>query len=76
MLIKVDSVRMTINNFKIVRIPAFNLSFISYQEGNTLQFIPLKSDLQRNIVQGRPVAAEKILESYVQAANEYNGLPL
>lgn len=65
-----------INNFKLVKIIALNLSFIGFEKDNVLQFIPMQNDPERNIVQGKAVAATKILETYVKAANDYNGLPL
>jgi hypothetical protein len=73
---KADSVKGHINNYRLVKILAFNISFIASEEGGSaLQFIPLNDDPQRNIIAGRPIAAEKVLEMYVDAANKYNGLP-
>lgn len=72
---KIDSIGGGDKDYKLVRILAFNLNFLSYQEGNITQFIPLQDDRERDIVQGRPVVAEKILERYVKPAIEYNGLP-
>ncbi len=72
---KISEYGKGISNFEIVRIPAFNLSFISYQEGGTLRFVPLQDDRQKEIVQGRAQMAENIVLAYVNAANEYNGLP-
>lgn len=63
-------------DFKLIRILAFNLSFIGVNKEGTLQLTPLQDDPERNIFQGRPIAAERVLETYVKAANEYNGLPL
>ena len=73
---KIDSIGGAERNYTLVRILAFNLNFISFEEGGNLQFIPLQDDLQRDIVQGRPLPAEKILERYAKPARDYNGLPL
>ena len=73
---KIDSIGGAERNYTLVKILAFNLNFLSYEESGTVQFIPLQDDRQRDIVQGRPLPAEKILERYVKPANDYNGLPL
>ena len=73
---KKDSLGGAQRDYTLVKILAFNLSFLAYEEGGTTQLIPLQDDRERDIVRGRPVAAEKIFERYVKAANEYNGLPL
>ena len=62
--------------YKLVKIQAFHLAFLSYSEGGNTLFVPLQDDQEKEIVRGRAVNAGVILEKYVKAANEYNGLPL
>lgn len=73
---KMDSIGGAERNYTLVKILAFNLNFLAYDEGGNMQFIPLQDDRQRDIIAGQPILAGKVLERYVKVANQYNGLPL
>jgi len=62
--------------YKLVKIQAFHLSFLSYSEAGNMLFIPLQDDQEKEIVRGRAASAGAILEKYVKPANDYNGLPM
>jgi hypothetical protein len=61
---------------KLVKILAFHVSFLSYIESGNILFIPLMEDRERELFPGKPVKAEIVLEKFVKAANDYNGLPM
>ena len=62
--------------YKIVKILAFHVSFLSYIKSGNILFIPLMEDRERELFLGKPVKAEIVLEKFVKAANDYNGLPM
>jgi hypothetical protein len=62
--------------YKLVKILAFHMSFLSYVESGNILFIPLMEDRERELFLGKPVKAEIVLEKFVKAANDYNGLPI
>ena len=64
------------HTYRFVKIQAFHLRFLSYTDQSTLMFVPLQEDSAREILKGRPSPAASVLEKYVQAANNYNGLPM
>jgi len=61
---------------KLVKILAFHVSFLSYTESENILFIPLMEDRERELFPGKPVKAENVLEKFVKAAKDYNGLPM
>jgi len=63
-------------SYKLVKILPFHVSFLSFTDSGGLEFIPLQEDRERDLHLGRPVKAELVLEKYVKAANDYNGLPM
>ena len=73
---KIDSLKAGDKDFTLVKLLAFNLNFLSYSDGGTLQFVPLQDDKERGITIGRPIPAAQLIDRYVQAAKAYNGLPL
>jgi hypothetical protein len=62
--------------YKIVKILAFHVSFLSYVESGNILLIPLMEDRERELFLGKPVKAEIVLEKFVKEANDYNGLPM
>jgi hypothetical protein len=62
--------------YKLVKILAFHVSFLSYVESGNILFIPLMEDRERELFLGKPVKAEIVLEKFVNEANDYNGLPM
>jgi len=62
--------------YKLVKILAFHVSFLSYVESGNILFIPLMEDRERELFLGKPVKAEIVLEKFVKEANDYNGLPM
>jgi hypothetical protein len=60
---------------KLIKIPVFHVSFLSYTESGNILFVPLMEDRERELFPGKPVKAEIVLEKFVKAANAYNGLP-
>ena len=62
--------------YKLVKIQAFHASFLSYNEGGTLMFIPLQEDRARELFSVKAVRADLVLNKYVKAARDYNGLPM
>jgi hypothetical protein len=62
--------------YKLVKILAFHVSFLSYVESGNILFIPLMEDRERELFLGKLVKAEIVLEKFVKAANDYNGLPM
>lgn len=62
--------------YKLVKILAFHASFLSYVESGNILFIPLMEDRERELFLGKSVKAEIVLEKFVKAANDYNGLPM
>lgn len=60
---------------RLVRILALKLDFIGVEEGGSFKLIPLQDDKERQLVIGRAVDASVVFKAYVQAANDYNGLP-
>jgi hypothetical protein len=63
-------------HYKLVKILAFHMSFLSFVESGNIFFIPLMEDRERDLFLGKPVKAEIVLEKFVNAANDYNGLPM
>jgi hypothetical protein len=76
MMAAADSLGVPGRSYKLVKILALHLSFLSYTDGGAIMFIPLQNDAQRGITKGKTLTAEAALEKYVKAANDYNGLPM
>ncbi len=63
-------------SYRLVKVLAFHLRFLSYTDAGTLMFIPLQDDAGREISKGKTITAQSVLEKYAKAANDYNGLPM
>jgi hypothetical protein len=64
------------HSYRLVKILAFHLSFLSYSDSGVEMFIPMQEDSGRAIFKGKAVPATSVLEKYVKAAQDYNGLPM
>ena len=63
------------SEFFEVRVPALNVSFVAYQDGNDLILTPVTEDPRFDFERGAAIPLEKVLESLARAAREHNGLP-
>ena len=59
----------------LVRIPALNVFFVAFRDGDRLLFASVLDDSRFDLKSGEPVPAEKVLERLVPAAKEHKGLP-
>jgi hypothetical protein len=59
----------------LVRVPALNVFFVAYQDGEKLLFASVLDDPRFDLKAGEPLPAEKVLERLVPAAKEHKGLP-
>lgn len=58
-----------------IRVPALNVSFIAYQEGDGLFLMPLLEDPRFDFGSEEAIPFERALEVLQPAAREHNGLP-
>jgi hypothetical protein len=59
----------------LVRIPALNVFFVAYPDGDKLLFASVLDDPRFDLKSGEPLPAEKVLERLIPAAREHKGLP-